>query len=361
MDRIFRDTFRHAAPGVHGSPDSEELRDLGMAPGALLDFSANLNPCGASPRVAEALTQVAVSHYPDRHCTGLRKAIAEHHGVSSDNVLPGNGSSELIHLLAHATLVPGETALIAGPTFGEYRRAASLAGAEVVDVRAEPPEFVPSLNALRATAAQLCPRLLFLCNPNNPTGVYLAPEDVRVVRDAALCAGGLLVLDEAYVDFVAGGWDAVREIGLHGVVILRSLTKLHGLAGLRLGYLLADTGTVKALASGQPPWSVNAMAQAAGIAALQDQEHLERSRALLLNERKILQVGVSTAGYRALLSTTSFFLADVDHAAGFRRRLLRRGILVRDCTSFGMAEHVRISARMPEENAHLLAAIHACG
>lgn len=356
MGDLFRRAVREAAPGVHGSPDLLELQTLGIAPDAVVDFSANLNPYGASPRVARALSEVAISRYPDRHCGALHRAIAAANGVSPENVLAGNGSSELIHLLAFAALEPDSRVLIAGPTFCEYARAAGLCGARVRVAAAGSPDFAPPLAALCRAAARERPRLVFLCNPNNPTGAYLPPEEVRALRESVRAIGGLLVLDEAYVDFVAGAWDCVAALGLEGMLVLRSLTKLHGLAGVRLGYALSERSVIERLRAAQPPWSVNSFAQAAGAAALADPAHLERSRRALLREREALRAGLEDAGYRPAPSATPFFLVPVGCASAFRRHCLAQGVLVRDCSSFGLPDYVRISARAPHDTPRLLAA-----
>ncbi len=343
-----------AKAAAHGGPDCEELRRMGIADDQVLDFSSNLNPYGASRLVEEAMRNVSISCYPDRHCVALREALAAANGLEADNVLPGNGASELIHLIARAAQGP---VLIAAPTFGEYRHADELAGLTVQEVMAESPNLAFSVDILRRAIHRQRPSVVFLCNPNNPSGHYLALEEVGVILHTTRSVGGLLVLDEAYVDFVPDRWDSVGALGLQGLVILRSLTKLYGLAGLRLGYILAKPDLVRALSTVQPPWSVNAFAQAAGIAAMADKAHLESSRRALLIERARLESAIENLGYRTLPTHTAFFLVRVGNAKRMRERLLAHNLLVRDCSSFGLPNHIRISARTPEDGARLIQAM----
>ena len=187
----------------HGGPDFAELATLGIRPEAILDFSVNKNPLGASPRALRALDLVEPSAYPDARCLRLRAGLAAAHDVRPDEVLVGNGSVELIWLLGQVYLGPGDGALIVGPTFGEYEAAARRAGAEIVQVDAKESDgFRPDVQAITETIRRTDPRLVFLCNPNNPTGQVLEPDEIRTLLDAL--GDGLLVVDEAYVELADG-------------------------------------------------------------------------------------------------------------------------------------------------------------
>jgi L-threonine-O-3-phosphate decarboxylase len=342
-------------PAVHGSLDFGELQSLGLRPDDVLDFSANVNPYGPPDAVREALAGVPLDRYPDRDCLALRAALAEALGVPPDRVLPGNGAAELIWLAALAFVRPGDRALVLEPTFGEYARAARLLGARVTTCRArERTAFVPSAPEVGRHLEALRPRVVFLCNPNNPTGAVLAPE---VVAAWALAhPRALFVVDEAYLPF-APGLGSALDGAAENVLVLRSLTKDCGLAGLRLGYAVGPQRLIDALRRAQPPWSVNALAQAAGVAALRDPGHRQSSLERLARAKQELVAGLARLGLTPLASTTHFFLLRVGDGASFRLALLRRGILVRDCASFGLPAHVRIAARRPEENERLLAAV----
>jgi histidinol-phosphate aminotransferase len=342
-------------PSVHGGFDYAELERLGLDPGDVLDFSVNSNPFGPPPDVQGIWAQVAVDRYPDRECMALRSALAERNSCAEEQVWVGNGSSELIWLLGLAYLRAGDSVMIVGPTYGEYAVVGKMMQARVAAFVARQNDgFRPVVGALEGMLRDVRPRLTFLCNPNNPTGVYLDRSPVESL--IAANPDGLLVLDEAYVAFVADRWDVTPLLETGQVVVLRSLTKDYALTGLRLGYLLACAEIVDAVRRVQPPWSVNAVAQAAGLAVLQADGHLQDT---LLKTRQTaleLRQALLALELRVRPSDTHFFLIEVDDAAKMRIKLLRRGILVRDCTSFGLPSFVRIATRRPEENRCLIAA-----
>jgi threonine-phosphate decarboxylase len=344
-------------PAVHGALNIGELSSLGMSLGDVLDFSANINPFGPSPAVSQALTGVPLDRYPDRECLELRVALAEHLGVSPDRVLPGNGASELIWLAALAFVRPDDRALVLGPTFAEYARAAAIMGARVTTWQAREEELFAMPAEEIAECLELWrPRLVFLCNPNNPTGAVL-PADV-IGAWARQHPGTLFVVDEAYLPFANGVDSALAFAGGENVLVLRSMTKDFALAGLRLGYAVGAASLIEPLRRAQPPWSVNALAQAAGVAALRDLPHRQGSLERLARARQELVAGLDRLGLVSVPSATHFFLLRVGDGASFRLALLRRrGVLVRDCASFGLPAFVRIAARQPEENERLLDAV----
>lgn len=341
----------------HGGPDYAELAALGIRPDGLLDFSVNKNPLGASSRALRALDLVDVSVYPDARCLRLRAALASLHEVRDDDVLVGNGSVELIWLLAAVYLAPGDTALIVGPTFGEYEAAARRAGAKILQVDAtEADAFRPDITRFVADIRKHQPRIVFLCNPNNPTGQALEPDEIGQLLVAL--GDGLLVVDEAYIDLADGvaSVDALRHNDPR-LVILRSLTKSHGLAGLRLGYVLAAPEIVRAVSSAQPPWSVNSFAQAAGLAALGDEEHIREGRRLARRSRAMLVDGLERLGFPCVPSRASYWLVRVGDGRLVRTALLRRGILVRDARSFGLPAYIRVAVRPRGECERLLSVL----
>lgn len=340
---------------VHGSLDAEELRSLGLRPEEVLDFSANINPYGPSPAVLPAVDGIPLDRYPDRTSVELRAVLADSLGVVPERILPGNGASELIWLAALAFIRPGSRVLILGPTFCEYSRAARLLGGLVTTWGArEETTFVPEPAAIAEHLASRQPQVVFLCNPNNPTGAVLPPE--VVASWACQYPRTLFVVDEAYLPFTSG-LESVLACAGANILVLRSMTKDFGLAGLRLGYAVAEAETITLLRRVQPPWSVNALAQAAGVAALTDGMHRQQSIDQLAQAKHELTVELTRLGLTPVPSVTHFFLLRVGDGVAFRRALLRRGVLVRDCTSFGLPAYIRIAARRPEENQRLLAAI----
>lgn len=342
-------------PVVHGALDFGELQQMGLDPDEVLDFSANTNPYGASPAVCAALASAALDRYPDREALALRAALAESLDVPARRIIAGNGASELIWLAALAFVRPGEAVLVVGPTYGEYARAARLMGGCVItwQARAED-DFAPDEGAIARELERLRPRVVFVCNPNNPTGAVLAPDALAIL--ARRHPATLFVVDEAYQP-LAPGLESALDSAAENVLVLRSMTKDFGLAGLRLGYAIGPEPLIEPLRRVQPPWSVNALAQAAGVAALRDTSHRERSLELLGRAKAALVAGLTRLGLPTVPSAVLFFLVRVGDGAAFRRALLVRGVLVRDCASFGLPAYVRIAARRPEENERLLAAI----
>ncbi len=342
-------------PAVHGSLDLAELQGLGLRPDDVVDFSANLNPYGPSPAVREAVAKAPLDRYPDRDCLELRAALAESLGVAPARILPGNGASELIWLAALAFVRPGSRVLVIDPTFCEYGRAARLMGGHVACWRArEETDFAVNSEEIADYLESLRPAVVFACNPNNPTGTFLPPEEIGAW--ARRYPQTLFVVDEAYLPFAVGSPSAL-DFGEENVFVLRSMTKDFGLAGLRLGYAIGNEKMIGALRQVQPPWSVNVMAQAAGAAALRDSAHRQHSLEVLLQAKGELAAGLTRLGLAPLPSAAHFFLVRVGDGAAFRRALLRRGILARDCASFGLPAYVRIATRRPEENERLLAAV----
>ena len=348
-----------AAPFVtHGAIGPAELAALGLTAVDVVDFSVNGNAFGPAPAVLEAvretLEQAALGRYPDPQALAFRQMVVDLHAVSLEQTLAGNGSIELMWLIALAFLQKGDRVLVVGPTFGEYARSALLVGAVVRSVVAQEEEgFCAPVAAVSDALLAAAPspyRLVYLCNPNNPTGSLVGLD--LIARWAREAPQTLFVVDEAYLDFVVDARSAIG-LGLENVLVLRSMTKAHGLAGLRLGYAVGSREVVAALDRVKPPWSVNAMAQAAGVAALREREHLLRTVARIRSACGVLVRDLRERGFAPVSSRTHYFLLDVGDGRAFRERLLSRGIVVRDCASFGLPRYVRIAARTMEENARL--------
>jgi L-threonine-O-3-phosphate decarboxylase len=342
-------------PAVHGSLDVAEMQRIRLRPDEVLDFSANVNPYAPSLAVRDVLASVPLGQYPDRGCVALKDTLAESLGLTSRRILPGNGASELIWLAALAFVRPGSRVLILGPTFCEYARVAELMGAHVsswearedVGFALEPAEITSCLESSQ-------PQVVFLCNPNNPTGAILSAD--VIAEWARSHPWTLFVVDEAYLPF-APDCPSALALARENVLVLRSMTKDFGLAGLRLGYAVGDERVIDPLSRVQPPWSVNALAQAAGVAVLRDSSYRERSLVQVNQTKASLTRELARLGLAPVESATHFFLVRVGDGGTFRQALLRRGILVRDCASFGLPAYVRIATRCPEENAQLLAAV----
>ena len=266
----------------------------------------------------------------------------------------------MIHLIARAFLGPGDSAVIFAPTFGEYAAACRLGGVSPIFLQSsEAAAFRWDLPDALNRISGLKPSLVFVCNPNNPTGTYLGEREVRRIA-GSLGGGGLLVLDEAYRSFADRRWRSQGVLGEENVVLLRSMTKDYGLAGLRLGYMLASEGVLARVGNFQYSWSVNAAAQAAGLAALDHPRHVERGRRLVGASKEFLASALGRLGLECPPSAANFLLIRVGEAARLRRELLTRyRVCVRDCASFGLPEHIRVGVRNIEDSRRLVRALQA--
>lgn len=352
-------TTRRSARPLHGGVKPAELRALGLKAEEVLDFSASVSPLGPPKGVWEALRRVDLAAYPDPTCLEMRETLSLHlsrHGprrrnVGVDRILVGNGSTELIHLLARAYLSPprpgtANAAFLLTPTYGEYKGACRLAGASVSGVQARRHNgFSWDLEEACCCIAAQRPSLTFLCNPNNPTGVYLPQRAVESMAEATAAAGGLLVMDEAYISFVDNAWDSPALLARDNVVLLRSMTKDYALTGLRLGYSLATEEVTHCLASFQPDWSVNGLAQEAALVALADVDYLPHARAAVTEGKEYLVTQLSSLGFTVMPSAANFLLVEVGDGAAWRETLMRQGLFVRDCASFGLPDCIRIGIR----------------
>jgi len=319
---------------AQGALDHAELAAHGLRPDGLLDFSSNVNPFGPPAGVHAALTALDPAPYPDRSCLKLRQELAARYGCDMRQVLVGNGSNELIHLLARALLRLGDVSLVVGPTFGEYAHASRLAHARVVEWRACADEhFAIDGSIVVEQIQRLRPRLTWLCVPNNPTGTDMKATDQSAIVEACEAIDGLLVIDRTYHAFVRGSEslnDQLMHVAPH-VLQLHSLTKCYSLAGLRLGYLLGDADTLTRVAVYQPTWSVNSAAQAAGLAALDDADFLPRTLPQLWEASDTLRDGLQQLGLVVWRGALQLLLVRTGDGAVTRAALLAHGCMVRDC------------------------------
>jgi len=341
---------------LHGGPDYAELRAMGLAPEDIVDFSVCCNPFTPPPAVRKILNSIAINQYPDPEATELRQCLSQKLGVAPDNILAGNGTVELIRLIALTYFRQGDSVLILKPTFGEYEVACQIVGAEVIEHRGRAGErFELGIEEVVNLIQQHRPRGVFVCNPNNPTGQYLSMQEVEKILDT--CGDSLLILDEAYTTFVDKGWSSLDLIRRGNIIILRSMTKDYALAGLRLGYAIANEEIINALRRVCPPWNVNIAAQKTGVAAVRDDDFLEQCKQRIKQSKQFLTNELRRIGLPPLPSSANFFLVRVGDGKAFRQALLRHSILVRDCASFGLPEYVRVAIRTMPECRKLITAI----
>ncbi len=339
----------------HGAFDYAELEALRLTPDQVIDFSVNINPFGPSPNAVDALQHLVIDRYPDRESLALRRALAQHLELKPEQIVIGNGTAELLWLLAAAFIQPGQNALILGPTFGEYARCVLLFGGQSTMIQAQPERsFLIAPELVHDALTQTRPQLAFVCTPNNPTGTVLQPETIQTW--AQKNPNTLFVIDEAYYHFVPD-FASCLIFDLPNAVVLRSMTKDYALAGLRLGYAVGQTEIIDLLARVRSPWNVNSAAQFAGLAALNDTEYLQKTLSSLQQAKVALVAGFRKLDLHPVPSQTHYMMLHVGNAADFRSRLLAHCIQVRDCASFGWPQYIRIATRKPEENVRLLAAL----
>ncbi len=334
--------------------------------GPLLDFSANINPLGLSDAVKNAILQAMpdIIHYPDCSGAELKLAISRSYGVSEERITLGNGAVELLYLLCQQK--KPRSILLPAPTFSEYERAARAAGAKVEYLPLqEQTGFALDFSLLQEMLPQA--EMLFICNPNNPTGRLLRRCEMKAILDAAARYACCVVVDESFIDFVAEASDySCRGLldEYPQLCILHSLTKFYAIPGLRLGFMLSKPQLAKQLESGKDPWNVNTLAQAAGVAGLQNLEYQQESRRYLAEERELLLGALqSLDNIVTYPGAANFLLLNIAAcgltAAEFVSRMAKTGILVRDCSNYpGLSEHhVRVAVRSREENQRLIRSI----
>jgi histidinol-phosphate/aromatic aminotransferase/cobyric acid decarboxylase-like protein len=331
-----RPELRALAPALHG----------GDAPPGVLDFSTGVSPLPPPPAILTAARAADLSRYPHPTAEPLRRQIAARAGVEPDQVVAGAGSVELIWALARAFAGPGRRALVFAPAFSEYAQAVRASGAVCAELRAEGPRF--EIDRDRALGALLAPpAVAFLCRPSNPC---LSSAPLGLVDELAAAAPAtLFVIDEAYLPL----FDGVAPVSVRqNVAVLRSLTKVFALPGLRIGYLLAARAVARAVQASLPPWNVSAPAAAAGAAALAALDELEAIR------REICRLRGALAGRLGapLAAGGPFLLYQVGDAAGFTCRLHAEGCRVRDGSSFGLPSLVRVGVRAEPDQERLAGA-----
>ena len=337
-----------------GKPLEQLAAELGV--GELARLSANENPLGPSPRVVEAVAREAarVHLYPDGGATALRAALARRLGVTPGELLVGNGADELIGLIARAAFEPGDEVVVPEPSFEPYGTSATIAGA-----RAVPSPLAGYATDLEDVRRKVTDRTtaVMLCSPHNPTATIVREKPLRAFLEALGDDPPLVILDEAYRDFVDDPEypDGVALLRRHPrLILLRTFSKIAALAGLRVGYAVARAETLDWLNRVREPYNVNRLGQVAALTALEDEAHWERSRRFVIEERRFLSEGLGRRGYTFPPSQSNFLLVKVPDAAARREKLLRAGILVRDGADVGFPGHLRISLGLRATNEKLL-------
>jgi histidinol-phosphate aminotransferase len=341
-----------------GKPIEELARELGLDPAGIIKLASNENPFGPSPR-ALAAAQHALVHgelYPDGGCYALRQKLAARRGLGADQFIIGNGSNEIIEFLGHALLRPGDEVVMGAPAFVVYKLVTLVFGATAVEV-----PLVNHRHDLAQIAAAITPRtrLVYVCSPNNPTGTANTAADLLAFA-RALPDHVVGVFDEAYAEYVVDAPD-LRPLIREGrkVVCLRTFSKIYGLAALRVGYGYATADIIALLNRVRQPFNVNAIGQAAALAALDDEAFTAKCVRENLAGLAQLVAGCRALGREVVPSVANFILVHVGDGARVFDALQRRGIIVRPMKSYGMPEWLRITVGTHAQNERFLAELKA--
>ncbi|MCR4399970.1 MAG: threonine-phosphate decarboxylase CobD [Syntrophomonadaceae bacterium] len=350
----------------HGGNVWEAAARYGVDPAHCLDFSASINPLGLPAAARQAVVDwlPLATRYPDPQCRELVRALSRHLGLDGEHLVCGNGATELIFLAARV-LRPGRVALPV-PTFGEYARAVCAAGGAVLPVPLDEERgFFAPLPSLLEQSEGI--DAVVVCNPNNPTGRVWPREEVLELTSRAASRDIMVVVDEAFVDFVDAPHEVevASQVARHpNLLVLRSLTKFYALAGLRVGYAVAGVETAQRLRQAQEPWTVNVLAQAAAVAALGDGEYRRQTERWLREQREFMVGELKRRPALVVWDTAANFVLvklrdERWTAASLQEALAPRGILIRDCSSFaGLGPRfVRLAILGREQNQRLLAAL----
>ncbi|MDH7481497.1 MAG: histidinol-phosphate transaminase [Armatimonadota bacterium] len=344
------ENIQRLKPYSPGKPIEEVEREYGITD--IIKLASNENPLGPSPKAVEAMKKAVenVALYPDGSCFSLKKALAKHWGVSEDEVLPGNGSDELIHYIGVTFLSPGDEVIQADPSFVRYESAAILNNCECIMVPLK--NFTHDLDAMGDRITERT-RLIFVANPNNPTGTAVTHKDAERLI-SRLPKRVIAVFDEAYYEYVESPeFPRMLEFVKAGanVIVLRTFSKIYGLAGLRVGYAIARPEIIQCLNQVREPFNVNSVAQIGAIASLSDPEQVERSRRCNSEGKRYLYREFEEMGLPYTPTEANFVWVDLkrDSRQVFTE-LLKRGVIVRTGDIFGYPTYIRVTIGTESEN-----------
>lgn len=343
-------------PYEPGKPIDEVKRELLLE--RVYKLASNENALGPSPKAIAAIKKVLkeINRYPDGACHYLKVRLAEKLKVCPGNIIFGNGSDEVMELAVHAFMNHNEEAIIAEPTFLEYRLIVEAAGDCIKTVPLV--HFKYDLDAMRSAVTERT-KLIFIANPDNPTGSYLTGSQIDKFMEG-LPGDVIVVMDEAYYEFVAAGDypDTLKYLKDKNVIILRTFSKAYGLAGLRIGYGVAKAELIDAMNRVRQPFNVNTLAQVGALESLDDDGHLKRSVAAVWKGKKFLCRNLDKMGLSYIPSETNFILVDVqEDGRNIFEKLLRHGVIVRDMKPYKLDNYIRVSIGTQKENNKFIEAL----
>ena len=334
---------------VPGKPIEDVARDLGLEPSQIVKLASNENPLGPSPIAVKAMQEALLKahFYPDGGGFHLRTGIAQKFGLHIDNVMLGNGSNEIIEFLGHAFLRPGDNIVTAEHAFVVYKIMAKLFGAETVEV--PDPNLTHDLPAM-AAAINDRTKLVYIANPNNPTGTMVGEDELDRFIDH-VPKNVVIALDEAYYEFLPEPPDTLKYLQGHpNVIALRTFSKIQGLAGLRIGYGLAHADLIRLLHKTRQPFNVNSIAQIGALAGLHDDKHQAKTREVIRQGREFLEAEFRKRNLEYVPSVANFVLVKVGKGKEVFQKLLKRGMIVRAMDEYKLPEWIRVSVGTPEQN-----------
>lgn len=341
-----------------GRPIEEVARELNLPASSIIKVASNENPLGPSPKALAAMERVLknLHLYPDGNAFYLKQKLADKLGVETGNLILGNGSNEIIEFVGHALMAPGVDVIVSEYCFAIYPIVAKLFGANVITVPAKNHGHdLPAM--IKAITPQT--KVIFVANPNNPTGTLASREDVVQLINS-VPKNILLVMDEAYFEFLNDSVDLlplIRNGQKTNLLLMRTFSKIFGLAGLRLGYGIAVPGLISALEKIRQPFNINALAQAAALAALDDDEHLQKTRANNFNGLRFFENELRKIKLEYVPSAANFILVRVGDGQKIFNELQKRGVITRPMGGYGLAEWIRISIGTPAENERCVEAL----
>lgn len=350
--------IRAIAPYQPGKPISELARELGLEEAGIIKLASNENPLGVSPLAQRAIeaSLAGLARYPDGNGFELKQALSRRHGIAAECIVLGNGSNDVLEMAARAFLVPGLEAVYSQHAFAVYPLAVQAVGAAGVEVPAR--DYGHDLAAMRRAVTSRT-RLVFIANPNNPTGTMASAGELEEFI-AALPREVLVVLDEAYNEYLPDAHkpDSIGWLKRYpNLVVTRTFSKVYGLAGLRAGYAYAAAGVADLMNRVRQPFNVNSLALTAAAAALDDVDFVRRSFELNRIGMRQLTAGLDRLGLDYIPSYGNFVSFRVRDAAGVFQKLLRAGVIVRPIASYGMPQHLRVTIGLESENARFLTAL----
>jgi len=341
-----------------GKPVEELAREMGLEPSDIIKLASNENPLGPSPRALEAMhaTLERAHFYPDGGGWALRNAIATKLGLSRENIILGNGSNEIIEFIGHAFLRPGDEVVTAQHAFVGSTLMAQLFGATTVEV--PDPGFTHDLDAMLAAITPKT-RQVFVANPNNPTGTMVGQDAIDRFMDR-VPDHVLVIFDEAYHEFLDNPPDVLKFVrDGRNVIVMRTFSKIQGLANLRIGYGIANEKLASVLQKTRQPFNANGIAQAGALAGLSDEAHMLRTREITHEGRDFLESEFSAMGLEFVPSAANFVLVNVGDGDKVFQALLRQGIIVRAMRSYKMPAWIRVSVGTMDQNKRFVAALRA--